>query len=195
MLVSPSGQIAWYYSVANLGWPSTAHLANQVKAALARVPGVPSNAGAALAGSAPPLALLHRQAAHLLGQTSTLTVRIRALRGYPIVINVWASWCTPCRAEFGLFANASIRYGRQVAFLGANYQDAATDAQSFLTQHPVSYPSYTASTANLASLAVIEGLPTTIYLNRAGKILYVHTGQYDTQGTLDADIATYALKR
>ena len=95
---------------------------------------------------------------------------------------------------FGLFANASIRYGRRVAFLGANYQDEPSDAQSFLTQHPVSYPSYTASTSSVASLAVIEGLPTTIYLNRAGKVVHVHTGQYNAQGTLNADITTYALQ-
>ena len=45
----------------------------------------------------------------------------------------------------------------------------------------------------LRSLAVIEGLPTTIFINSAGKVAFVHTGQYDSQGTLDEDIGTYAL--
>ena len=39
----------------------------------------------------------------------------------------------------------------------------------------------------------VEGLPTTIYISRGGKVLYVHTGQYEAQGSLDADIGTYAL--
>ena len=108
------------------------------------------------------------------------------------MVNAWASWCGPCRAEFGLFASASARFGRHVAFLGADTDDAAADARAFLAQHPVSYPSYPATVSGLSGFAVIQGLPTTVFINRQGKVVYVHTGQYDAQGTLDQDIATYA---
>ena len=156
-----------------------------------RAPKIPSSVSTAtqqLAGSPAAIAALHQQASRLLGNQQALTARIRALRGYPIVINAWASWCTPCRAEFGLFASAAARDGRQVAFLGAD----TGDAQAFLTQNHVSYPSYQTNTSDLRSLAVIEGLPTTIFINRAGKVAYVHTGQYDAPGSLDADIASHA---
>jgi len=59
---------------------------------------------------------LHQEADQLLGNQSALAARIQALGGYPVVINAWASWCDPCRLELGLFAAASVRYGRQVAF-------------------------------------------------------------------------------
>jgi thiol-disulfide isomerase/thioredoxin len=141
-----------------------------------------------LAGSPPALSAVHTQGGELLGDQSALVARVRSLRGYPVVINAWASWCTPCRGEFGLLASASAQYGRRVAFLGVDANDSAGDARAFLAQHPVSYPSYQSTTAALGSIAAIEGLPTTIYVNRAGKVVYVHVGQYETQGTLDGDI-------
>ncbi len=195
VLTSPRGQILWYWDVSSSGWLSPKQLAEHVRAALLRAPKAPSGARAtqrALAGSPAPLAALHQQSSKLLGSTAALTQRLGALKGYPVVINAWASWCTPCRSEFGLFADASARYGRKVAFLGADTNDSAGDAQSFLAQHPVSYPSYQASLDDLHSLAIVQGLPTTIFIDSNGKVAYVHTGQYDAQGTLDSDIQTYA---
>jgi cytochrome c biogenesis protein CcmG, thiol:disulfide interchange protein DsbE len=108
------------------------------------------------------------------------------------VLNEWASWCGPCRGEFPLFASVSARYGRQVAFLGVDTNDSTGDGRAFLTQHPVSYPSYQGSSSQLAPLAVLEGLPTTIFIDRAGKVVDVHTGQYGTQAALENDIEHYA---
>jgi cytochrome oxidase Cu insertion factor (SCO1/SenC/PrrC family)/thiol-disulfide isomerase/thioredoxin len=196
VLVSSTGRILWYRDLSTQGWPAPADLAHDVRAAMARPPGAPTSAGAAeraLVGSPKPLAALHRQSGQLLGTESSLAVRLRALRGYPVVLNAWASWCAPCRSEFGLFASASARYGRGVAFLGADTDDSGGDAQSFLAQHPVSYPSYQSTITRLGSIAVLAGLPSTIFINRAGKVVYVHVGQYDAQGSLDDDIARYAL--
>jgi thiol-disulfide isomerase/thioredoxin len=198
MVVSGTGQIAWYYSVAALGWPSTSVLITKVREALAYAAGPPASlaaAQAALAGSPAALTGVHHQASRLLGGEPALAARIRALRGYPIVINAWASWCTPCRSEFGLFAGASARFGRRVAFLGADTGDSSGDARAFLAQHPVSYPSYQTTIPNLTAIVPqgIAGLPTTIFVDRAGKLAYVHSGQYVSQGTLDGDIQTYAL--
>lgn len=149
-------------------------------------------ARAALARSPGTLASLHAQASRLLGSDSALRRRLAALRGYPVVVNAWASWCVPCRTEFPLFAAASARYGRRVAFLGVNVNDSAADARRFLAAHPVSYPSYVGSPSSLSWLASVEGMPTTIYVNRTGHVADVHTGQYETEGTLVDDIERYA---
>jgi cytochrome oxidase Cu insertion factor (SCO1/SenC/PrrC family)/thiol-disulfide isomerase/thioredoxin len=197
VLTSATGKILWYWNVDTQGWLSTAKLASQVKAALARAPRGPTGTAAisqALAGSPVPLAALHQQASRLLGSDAALGARIHALHGYPIVVNVWASWCVPCRSEFNLFASASTQFGRGVAFLGADTDDDAGDAQAFLSQHRVSYPSYQATSSQLDSLLPggLQGFPTTIFIARDGKVTYIHTGQYVSQGTLNSDIQLYA---
>ena len=156
----------------------------------------PPSAAAArreLSGSPSALASLHQQAGELLGSETALAARLETLRGYPVVINAWAGWCLACRSEFSVFASASARYGRHVAFLGVDANDTAGDARSFLEGHPVSYPSYQSSSSELAPLATIAYMPTTIFINRAGTVVNVHTGQYQTEAALDNDIEHYAL--
>ncbi len=195
VLVSPSGQFLWYYDVSTIGWPSLASLRSHVRAGLRHAPREAKGLSAELKqlnGSPPQLAAMHRQAGQLLGTSASLTREIDALRGYPIVINAWASWCTPCQQEFGLFAAASARFGRRVAFLGADTEDSPGPAQAFLEKHPVTYPSYQATTTSLSSMASIVGLPTTIFISPSGSVRYVHSGQYVSEGTLAQDIQTYA---
>jgi cytochrome oxidase Cu insertion factor (SCO1/SenC/PrrC family)/thiol-disulfide isomerase/thioredoxin len=188
-LLSPAGEFLWYHDVSVAGWPSVPELVKRVRYAVTHAP--KSNPLGQGAASPQALQALHRQAGQLLGPT--LNARLRALRGYPIVVNVWASWCTPCQQEFGLFASASKRYGNQVAFLGADNNDSPANAQSFLHQHSIGYPSYQTTPESLGSLAVIMGTPTTIFINRAGKVVDVHTGQYTSLQTLESDIKSYSL--
>jgi cytochrome oxidase Cu insertion factor (SCO1/SenC/PrrC family)/thiol-disulfide isomerase/thioredoxin len=198
VLTSRNGQIVWYSQVSTSGWPSRSALALRVRAALVRAPVGPASAAAAqanLAGSPKPLAVIHSQADQLLAGEPALAARIRSLRGYPIVLNAWGSWCGPCQAEFGLFASASARYGRRVAFLGADVNDVTSDARAFLAQHPVSYPSYQMSSDQITPILPqgLAGTPTTIFIGPGGRIVSVHIGQYESQGSLDGDIQSYAV--
>ena len=147
----------------------------------------------ALVGSPSALASLHRQAGQIITAGQTLRDRLGQLRGHPVVINAWASYCGPCQAEFPLFAAASARYGRQVAFVGADTNDQLGSARSFLARHPISYPSYATTSAALSPWANILGLPTTIYLSASGKVLDRHTSQYDSLTALENDVQHYAL--
>ncbi len=149
----------------------------------------------ALAGSPAPLAALHKQSDQLLpGGTEAFDKRIAALRGYPIVVNVWASWCGPCRFEFPTLQKLSATYGKRVAFIGVNSQDSDAGAETFLKEAPVPYPSYTDSDQRLAEhIGAGLGLPDTAYYDREGKLVYLKQGPYTSRAELRADVQHYAL--
>ena len=196
VLVSRTGNILWYWDGSTQGWPTERQLVEHVRAALSNPPSLklPSaaQAPAVLAGSPPPLAALHDQASQLLGSEHALVHRLAQLRGYPIVLDAWASWCTACMAEYRLFATASVRYGRKVAFVGLDTADTSPgNARAFLASHPLSYPSYQSPSGTLPYISGSPGLPTAIFINRAGKVVQTIAGQFDSQGELDGDIQSY----
>jgi cytochrome c biogenesis protein CcmG, thiol:disulfide interchange protein DsbE len=149
----------------------------------------------ALAGSPAALASLHKQADQLLsGEDDAYVKRITALRGYPAVVNVWASWCGPCRFEFPLFQHAAARYGKRVAFLGIDSQDSDDAASTFLEEAPVPYPSYTDPGKGIAeSVGAVHGFPDTAFYDRHGNLVYLKQGPYRDAGELNAAIEHFAL--
>jgi cytochrome c biogenesis protein CcmG/thiol:disulfide interchange protein DsbE len=152
--------------------------------------------GEALAGSPPALAALHRQSDQLLaGGQDAYEGRIAALRGYPVVVNVWASWCGPCRFEFPTLQRLSAKYGKRVAFLGVNSQDSDDAARTFLAEAPVPYPSYTDPDEDIKeSLGAGFGLPDTAFYDKGGELVYLKQGPYSDEGELRDDIESCALR-
>ncbi len=138
---------------------------------------------------------LHTQANQLLdGGTSAFRTRLSTLRGTPVVVNQWASWCGPCRYEFPFFQRLAKRYDGRVAFLGVDSQDARSDARAFLKRFPVPYPHfYDEDTSIARSFGGGRAWPTTAFLSASGKLAFTHVGAYATQAKLDADIRKYAL--
>jgi cytochrome c biogenesis protein CcmG, thiol:disulfide interchange protein DsbE len=150
---------------------------------------------AALAGSPEPLASLHAQGNQLLGGgTKAFKARLAALKGHPVVINEWASWCEPCQSEFPVFQRVAVRYGRRVAFLGVDSRDSTGAAAAFLRRFPVSYPSYVDHSQSIgSSMQAVGGIPQTVYIDSRGKQVFDHAGPYETVGALERDIRRYAL--
>jgi cytochrome c biogenesis protein CcmG/thiol:disulfide interchange protein DsbE len=148
----------------------------------------------AFGGSPAPLAGLHAQANQLLsGGPVAFKARLRALRGYPVVVNLWASWCEPCQSEFPVYQRVAVAYGRRVAFLGIDTQDSNDNAASFLKRFPVTYPSYTDPHGRIPGSvgADPQYMPQTLYFSRAGSMIYDKAGPYVTAADLKRDIAFY----
>jgi thiol-disulfide isomerase/thioredoxin len=150
---------------------------------------------ARLAGSPQPLAELHAQAGQLIsGGRAALHARLASLRGHPVVINKWASWCQPCRAEFAAFQHASLSQGRQVAFIGIDSGDSSrADALAFLRSFPVGYPSYYDQSGRVgAAVTYSTFTPVTVFYDSRGA-QFIHQGPYLSQAKLEEDVRRYAL--
>jgi thiol-disulfide isomerase/thioredoxin len=149
----------------------------------------------ALAGAPAPLAALHAQGNALLpGGPAAFRRRLTALRGYPIVVNKWASWCIPCREEFPYFQRQAAKRGKRIAFLGVDANDYSGAAKDFLGRWPVPYPSYSDPDEEIAKLVKgTIGFPTTTFYDRRGNRVYTHAGGYRSEAQLAADIDRYAI--
>lgn len=149
-----------------------------------------------LVGSPTPLAALHAQADQLLdGGARALHARLATLRGEPVVINKWVSWCGPCQAEFPAFQHASVNLGRRVAFIGIDSEESSrADGETFLRSHPVGYPSYYDHSGALGEQITDSSfMPVTVFYDSSGQ-RYIHQGQYPSLEKLEADIERYALR-
>jgi len=149
----------------------------------------------ALAGAPKPLAALHAQGNRLLGGgREAFERRIEELRGYPVVVNKWASWCGPCRFEFPFFQRLSAKLGKRVAFVGVDSDDTDAAAKTFLEQFPVPFPSYSDPDEEIATeIKATLGFPSTAFYDSEGELVFTHQGVYANQGELLADIRRYAL--
>lgn len=152
-------------------------------------------ATAPLQGASPPLKRLRAQANQLLsGGAEAFSARLDDLRGNPIVVNNWASWCGPCRAEFPYFQAVAEKLGDEIAFLGVDTDDNDDAANTFLGELPLPYPSYTDPDSEIKEEFFDSpvGLPNTAFYDSDGKRVYVHQGPYASEDELEAEIARYA---
>ncbi len=113
----------------------------------------------------------------LRGALADGRVALRELRGYPVVINFWASWCVPCKAEAPLLAASARAHAGKVAFLGIDVQDLTSDARRFLRRHGASYVSVRDGGGSVYSSYGLTGVPETYYLDRRGRIVAHSLGQ------------------
>src|SRR3954468_12482594 len=120
-----------------------------------------------LAGASPPLAALRSRGNDLqAGGAKAFDAQLRALRGHPVVVNMWASWCEPCRDELPFLQRQALRRGARVAFLGINVNDAKDAAAQRAAQFPMPYPSFEDPRGNLFARYRARGLPTTAFYDK-----------------------------
>src|SRR5919108_2373366 len=149
-----------------------------------------NEARARLQGAPGPLADVYAHANELL-DGGGFQAGLRKLEGHPVVINKWASWCHPCRAEFPVFQQVATDRGKQIAFMGLNAADKRPAAEKFLAERPLPYPSYEDPDERIAQdLKIPKFFPMTLMIAVNGKT-FIKSGEYTSRAQLEADIDKY----
>jgi cytochrome c biogenesis protein CcmG/thiol:disulfide interchange protein DsbE len=146
-----------------------------------------------VAGAPPALARLRARVSELTpGGTRALDAQLRALRGHPVVVNLWASWCDPCRYELPFFQRQAVARAADVAFLGVNSGDNRDDARRLSARFPMPYPSIEDPRQAVAGRYGARGLPATAFYDARGRLVLVHQGAFPSEAKLAAAIGRYA---
>jgi cytochrome c biogenesis protein CcmG/thiol:disulfide interchange protein DsbE len=103
------------------------------------------------------------------------------LQGTPAVVNIWASWCGPCRTEAPILARAASRFGDRVQFLGIDILDERGSARQFIERYGWTYPSLFDQFGSIRDHLGFPGQPDTIFYGRDGDIVATHGGEIDAQ--------------
>lgn len=120
-------------------------------------------------------------------------ISLRELRGHPVVVNFWASWCLPCKQEAPLLAATARTHVGQVVFLGIDVQDLESDGNAFLRKYKVNYVSLRDPSNSSYDAYGLTGVPETYYLDPNGRAV-AHTAGQVTAQDLQAGIAAITAR-
>lgn len=108
-------------------------------------------------------------------------VSLASLKGQPVVINFWASWCGPCKMEHPVLEWGAREFGGQARFLGVVFEDTEENARTFLQRYGASFPQLMDARSRTAVDYGVAGVPETYFIDAQGIIRDKHVGPIDPE--------------
>lgn len=137
----------------------------------------------------PPLPFPAADAFEKLDSSNRFDGIVLGAKGKPLVVNIWASWCGPCRAEAPLLGRAARRYGSTVRFLGVDAEDDWSSGRKFVARYRLPYPNLFDKEGQVPHRMLMRGFPTTYVFDREGNLIATVVGGI-SERTLVAQIET-----
>jgi len=134
----------------------------------------------------------HRAPQFALPDLNGRTVSLSQLRGRPVVLTFFASWCHPCEEELPVLEKVQKEYGSRLTVVGVNFRDSAGDSRQFVRDLKVTFPALVEDEGDnpVAARYGVNGPPMTFFIDAQGKIatppLYGSGSRKDLQPGLDA---------
>ena len=125
------------------------------------------------------------------------TKKFSDYKGKPLIINVWASWCGPCRAEMGSLERLAHRYGgKQFNVIGISTDDDGNAAVAFIKQSKITFENFLDSKVFLENMLGANTIPLTILVDAHGRVLEKARGAYewDSPAVVDAIGKAFHIK-
>ena len=114
-----------------------------------------------------------------------ITLKLSDLKGTPVVLNFWASWCTTCKDEQPLLESAWRHYKDKVMFIGLSHLDQDKNARAWLQCYDVTYPNALDKGGKVYNAYHVQGVPETFFIDANGNIVDYYVGAIPTASTLD----------
>ncbi|NMG73334.1 TlpA family protein disulfide reductase [Aromatoleum diolicum] len=152
-----------------------------------------TTASAATPGEVPVGGILREAPMQGLSGNSTL---LSEYRGKPLIINVWASWCAPCREEMGSLDRLARRHGKHFNVIGISTDDYSDRAKAFLQQADTSFPHFIDSKLFLENMLGADRLPLTLLIDAQGRVLHKVYGakEWDSPEAAEAIGKAFGIK-
>ena len=125
------------------------------------------------------------------------TSKFSDFRGKPLIINVWASWCGPCRAEMGSLERLARRYnGKEFNIIGISIDDYRNAAQAFIQQSEITFANFLDSKLFLENMLGANSIPLTVLVDSQGRVLLKARGafEWDSPEVIDEIGKVFRLK-
>ncbi len=124
------------------------------------------------------------------------SVSLASLRGHPVVLNFWASWCTSCKDEHANLLQAWKTYGSKgIDFVGITFNDAPADSRAFLAQHGGGWTNVRDPNEQTAVTYGVSAVPETFLIDRNGVIRFKSTGPITSAGPVTPQIFNQQLRK
>ena len=125
------------------------------------------------------------------------TKKFSDYRGKPLIINVWASWCGPCREEMGSLDRLARRYnGKQFNIIGISTDDYGNEAAAFITNSKISFANYLDSKLTMENMLGANTIPLTVLVDAKGRVTAKVYGvrEWDSPEIVEAIGNTFHIK-